>query len=80
MWNRDPDACTKAVRVDAHGTIAQKLTSISGYCTNVCKFVAAHTEAASYSKKSCNKGSSPPSVRTCSRSGVYLMFANALSP
>ena len=52
-----PDACTKAARGNAHGTGAQRLPHICGYCANVCRIVAAHSEAACYSKKSSDKSS-----------------------
>ena len=56
-WNRDPNSCTKARRDDAQSTGAQRMAHLCGYCANVRRIVAAHSEPVCYSKKSRDKGS-----------------------
>ena len=57
-WNRGADRCTKAEKGLSHGSGAQRMAHICGYCANVRHVVTNHTEAACYSKKSRPKASS----------------------
>ena len=51
IWNRDPDRCDKAAKGESHGSGAQKLSHICGFCANVRHIVAHHPENRCYAKK-----------------------------